>query len=141
MRVMHSIKPGRGPSALTAFAGIFAVVFGILWTILAAFITREAPGPIGIIFPLFGVVFVLFGIANVIYNLYNATQKKRLSLLDVTGPGEESDPLNELIGDSSQFNGPVGIEVKLTQLDELRKKGIITNTEYTTQRQRILESL
>jgi hypothetical protein len=141
MRAMHSLKPGRGPSALTALAGTIAVVFGIFWTILAAAMTRDAPGLIGIIFPLFGVCFVLFGIVSAIYNVYNTTQKKRLSVLDLAGPGEEPDPLNEIIDRSRGFTETADIEVKLTQLDALRKKGLVTDAEYTAQRERILNSL
>lgn len=33
---VKSIKPGRGPSAMSAIGSVFAVVFGIFWTIMSA---------------------------------------------------------------------------------------------------------
>ncbi|RSK26038.1 zinc ribbon domain-containing protein [Bacillus sp. HMF5848] len=98
---MKSIKPGRGPSAMSAAGGVVAVVFGIFWTIMAFTITRNAPFPmIGIIFPLFGLLFIGIGVMNVIYHYKNATGKNRMSLLDITDQDEEPDPLNKYFGDT-----------------------------------------
>ena len=44
---MKSVKPGRGPSAMGAFGSLAAVLFGIVWTAVAA--SSGAPG----FFPLF----------------------------------------------------------------------------------------
>ncbi len=85
---MWSMKPGRGPSLAGVFGGIIAALFGVIWTIGAA--SMGAPA----IFPLFGVVFILAAIGGVIYNAYNATAKNRLSTFDITGPGQEPDPLD-----------------------------------------------
>jgi uncharacterized membrane protein len=134
---MHSIKPGRGPSALGAFGGVFAVVFGIFWTILAFSIARNIP-IVGIVFPLFGVAFVIMGIVNVLYNLRNATAKERYSVIDITTEAEEPDPLNRLVNPTP---GGESVEAKLRKLDELKSKGLISSAEHTAQRTRILNSI
>lgn len=96
---MKSIKPGRGPSALSAAGSGGAVIFGVFWTIFAFIITKDAPFPfISVIFPLFGVIFIGFGIINAIYHFKNATGKNRMSLLDITNETEEPDPLNQYFG-------------------------------------------
>ncbi|GGG73529.1 zinc ribbon domain-containing protein [Paenibacillus radicis (ex Gao et al. 2016)] len=92
---MKSIKPGRGPSAMGAAGSIGAVIFGILWTIIAFSITRNAPFPlIGIVFPLFGVVFVITGIVNAVVHYKNATGENRMSIVDIVDASEEPDPLD-----------------------------------------------
>lgn len=97
---MKSIKPGRGPSALGAAGSVGAVLFGVLWTIIAFSITRDSPFPlVGTIFPLFGLIFIGMGIANAVFHYKNATSKNRMSLLDITDHHEEPDPLN------IRFNG------------------------------------
>jgi len=85
---MKSVKPGRGPSAMGAFASVIAVLFGIFWTITAA--SMGAPG----FFPIFGVLFIIMGIVQVVYNLKNATGKNRYSEFDIVEDGEEPDPLD-----------------------------------------------
>ena len=145
-----SVKPGRGPSALSALGGIGAVIFGIFWTILAFSITRNSPFPVvGVIFPLFGVGFVLFGICRVVYDWRNATSPERNSLLDVLPEEEEPDPLNRRFG--RQHGQPasgegaasraVSVEERLRSLDQLRAQGTVTEAEYAEQRARILREL
>lgn len=90
---MKSIKPGRGRSAMEGAAGILAVIFGVIWTVLACSITQGA-GVIGLIFPLFGVVFILVGLVNTIYSLRNAFGENRHSEYDITEEGEEPDPFD-----------------------------------------------
>lgn len=97
---MKSIKPGRGPSFMGAFAYAFVAAFGVLWTILAASITRGIGGIVSVIFPLFGVIFVCLAIGNAIYNYKNATSKNRYSAFDITSGQEEPDPLNQRFGDA-----------------------------------------
>ena len=84
---------------------VFAVIFGILWTIFAVGLTSDAPRGIGIIFPLFGVCFVLYGIAMAVYNFKNATQPDRFSSFDIVDGDEEPDPLNEQFGRESRSQG------------------------------------
>lgn len=152
-----SVKPGRGPSAFNALAGIGAVIFGIFWTILAFAFTRNIPFPlVGTIFPLFGVIFVVMGIGRVIYDLRNATARDRNSLVDVVPEEQELDPLNRRFGSEQssarQVRGMVGgtgdadgsaavIEGRLTRLDKLRSDGLINDAEHAEQRARILREL
>lgn len=98
---MKSIKPGRGPSAMSAAGSVAAIVFGIFWTFIAFSITREAPFPIGFLFPAFGILFVGMGIFQAIYHLKNATSKQRMSLYDITDSREEADPLNLRFGEAA----------------------------------------
>lgn len=91
---MKSIKPGRGPSAMGAMGSVFAIIFGIFWTIMAG--SMGAP----IFFPIFGVLFIGMGVVQLIYHLKNATGKNRMSIVDITEEGEEEDPLNQYFGDS-----------------------------------------
>lgn len=96
---MKSIKPGRGPSAMGAAVSIFAIIFGLFWTIMAYCITQDAPFPlVGAIFPLFGILFVIIGIMQAIFHFKNATSKERMSLFDITHSREEADPLNRHFG-------------------------------------------
>ena len=116
------------------------VVFGILWTVLVFEGTKDTQFPgIGIIFPLFGVVFVVLGIARAAYNFKNATSRDRFSLVDITEPGEESDPFDAMVGIKPRREESV--EDKLTELKELRAKGLISDSEYSAQRQRILNQI
>lgn len=85
---MKSVKPGRGPSAMSAVVAIGVAVFGILWTVMAL---AGGAGP----FALFGVIFVIIAVVQAVYNFKNATSENRYSEFDITESGEEPDPLNE----------------------------------------------
>lgn len=86
---MKSIKPGRGPSMMSGFGGIFAIIFSIGWTVIA--VSMGAP----IIFPIFGLCFVALATTTTIYNFKNAKGKNRYSSFDIVDSREEPDPLNE----------------------------------------------
>jgi hypothetical protein len=128
-----------------AFGGVVAIVFGVFWTIMAFSMTRDIPFPfIGTIFPLFGIVFIVFGIINVSYQVYNATGKNRFSEFDITAPGVEPDPLNEYLGendDRPDDNDPGTLSARLTEVETLRKEGLISEEEYLEQRERILSEI
>jgi hypothetical protein len=82
-----------------AFGSFIAVIFGIGWTVLAYYLTRDSPVPmVGILFPLFGVLFVVVGIVQAYYHFTNATGQKRFSAFDITDDDEERDPLNQVFG-------------------------------------------
>jgi len=137
---MRSIKPGRAPSAIGTLRGVAMPFVGVMFTVVAFTVSGEDPGPIEIFVSIFGILFVLMGITSAAYNLYNATRRNRLSAFDITSPGEESDPLNQLVesgGDAQEES----VESKLRELDELRRKGLVTDTEYAAQRQRILNTI
>lgn len=119
---------------------LMAVGFGIVWTIMAFAITRDAPFPVvGWAFPLFGVVFVISGLVMAAYNFFNATTKRRLSLLDVTAPGQEPDPLNVRFGQPT--DGGRSVEERLGTLQKLRESGAISEAEFSEQRRRILQEI
>lgn len=84
---MKSIKPGRGPSAMSAVGSLLAAAFGIFWTAMAPSFMK-----------LFGIVFIGVAVAQFFYNYHNATSRNRLSLMDITDHEEEPDPLNERFG-------------------------------------------
>lgn len=86
---MRHIKPGRGPSMMSGFYSIFAIVFGSIWTLLA--LQSGAP----ILFALFGVIFIIYAIVQAIYHFHNASQKNRFSSFDITDDQEETDPLQQ----------------------------------------------
>ena len=87
---MKSIKPGRGPSRRGAAGSVIAIVWGILWTVLAAGATQVA-GAFGLIFPLFGLCFIGMGVYNLIYHSKNASAdaQDRDSLLEIVDSDEE----------------------------------------------------
>ncbi len=95
---MKSIKPGRGPSMMGGIVGIFFILFGILWTVMAF---NASP-----IFALFGVIWTGIAVVQTVYNFKNATCKNRYSTFDITDSKEEPDPLNEKFG-QNQGKNPV----------------------------------
>ena len=103
---MRSIKPGRGPSMMGGVMGIFAAVFGIIWT--GAAVSMGAP----VFFALFGIIFIAIAIFNTVYNFKNATGENRYSLYDITEHGEEEDPLNARFGADSPAEKEAEKEVK-----------------------------
>lgn len=88
---MKSIKPGRGPSMMSAVAGIFVALFGVFWTITALNIGSG-------FMAIFGIIFVAIAVMQVIYNFKNATGENRYSEYDIVDEHEETDPFNERFG-------------------------------------------
>lgn len=101
---MKSIKPGRGQSGISFIGSIFAIVFGIFWTIMAFGLTVSTGvlGPMGLFFPMFGILFILLGIVQAFYHFKNTTSRNRFSVYDITEPGEEDDPSLQWINHSSE---------------------------------------
>lgn len=85
---MYSIKPGRGPAAAGIFMGVVIAAFGVVFT--ASAMSMGAPP----LFLLFGVVFVVVALGQAVFSGYNAFARSRMSVYDITGPGEEPDPLD-----------------------------------------------
>lgn len=94
---MRSIKPGRGPSMMGGVMGIFAALFGVVWTLTA--LSSGAPGMFG----LFGLIFIGIAVAQAVYNFKNATGKNRYSSFDITEHGEEPDPLDIRYGSQEHY--------------------------------------
>lgn len=67
----HKHIPGKISSVLV---GLFIVCVGIVWTVMATFITGFAVDNVSRFFPLFGVFVVLFGIGMSIYAFSKAVQ-------------------------------------------------------------------
>lgn len=87
------------------FIGIILIVFGIIWTVLAAQMSTA--------FALFGVLWTCAAIGTTVYNFKNATGKNRYSTFDVVDDEEERDPLNERFGNSqAQSKMKDGVENK-----------------------------
>ena len=88
---MKSIKPGRGPSKLSAVSSIFVAVFGIFWCIVA--------GSMGAWFMIpFGLIFTGIAVYQAVYHHHNATSENRYSVADIVDSEEEPDPFNEKYG-------------------------------------------
>jgi len=84
---------------------MYAVFFGILWTIVALVMGITAAIQIGgisiivaVVFPLFGVLFVSLAWKQAKFNKHNATSKDRHSLVDITEDNEEGDPMDAVVG-------------------------------------------
>ncbi len=101
---MYSVKPGRGPSFMGIFGGIFAAVFGGFFASTA--MSHGAPA----IFGLFGAFFVLVGIGCAIMSAVNAFGSNRFSNFDITTDDEESDPFVESLGGSLRSGSKISIE-------------------------------
>ena len=52
---MKSVKPGRGPSAMSAVTGALVALFGVFWTIIAISAGGWFMAPFGIIFVIIAV--------------------------------------------------------------------------------------
>ena len=93
---VKSIKPGRGPSAMSGIGSVLAAAFGVVWMVLA--------GQIGAppVFQLFGVAFIVGAVVEAVYSFMNAAGKNRFSTMDIVDAQEESDPLNLRFGPESQ---------------------------------------
>ncbi len=98
---MKSIKPGRGPSGMNAFAAVCAAIFGVFWCIIAA--------SMGAFFMIpFGIIFIVICIANAVYSHKNATGKNRYSEFDIVDENEEEDPLNARYGEKHEASTHTG---------------------------------
>ena len=99
---MKSVKPGRGPSAMSAWGSVVAALFGVFWIVAA--LQMGAPW----IVPAFGVLFIISAAAGAVYHYKNATGKNRRSAFDITDEDEEPDPLNERFGSEADDNADPG---------------------------------
>lgn len=68
--------------------GVVAAAFGVVFTASAK--SMGAPP----IFTLFGIIFVVVALGQAAFCGYNTLARSRMSMYDITGPGEEPDPLN-----------------------------------------------
>ena len=87
---MKSIKPGRGNSMMGGIMGIFMVLFGIVWTVIAS----QAAWFMG----LFGILWTCMAAVITVRNFKNAISKNRESMYDIVDGREEPDPFDERFG-------------------------------------------
>lgn len=97
---MVSIKPGRGPSMMGGFGAIAGAVFAVFWTLMTA--SMGAPA----FFPIIGVLMIFLCAGQAVYHFYNATQKNRMSVFDITQRGEEPDPIATAMGRETHGRSP-----------------------------------
>lgn len=95
---MKSVKRGRAPSMMGGVAGIFMIIIGIGWTVLAA--------QVHWLMLLFGLCWTGIAISNTVYHFKNAKSKNRYSEFDIVDHEEEPDPLNERFGSHSSSDRP-----------------------------------
>lgn len=95
---MKSVKPGRGPSAMSAAGSAISILFGLVWTCAAASMSP--------IMAIFGILFIAMGVVNLIYHTKNATGEERYSLMDIVDENAEPDPLNEKFGKPGDAPSP-----------------------------------
>lgn len=110
---MTSIKPGRGPSLVGGVAAIGIVIIGIVMFVTMLGMGSQplrpsgSPGllqfetssnPLQPVMIVFFIVFIGVGVMIAVYHFYNATQKDRMSVLDITKTGEEPDPVASMMG-------------------------------------------
>lgn len=88
---MKSIKPGRGPSKMSAAASVIIAIFGVFWCVAAAYMGAWFMIP-------FGLCFVALAIYQAVYHKHNATAEDRYSVIDIVDENEEPDPLNNQYG-------------------------------------------
>ena len=107
------------PSRIT---GIIGLVMGGIFVLIGVFVAIPASG-------LFGVLWTLFAVAITAFNAYNAFGRKYV------GPEIhiEDEPAGE-DGDGSAAG-------RLSELEELRGRGLITDEEYEKKREEILSEL
>lgn len=80
---MKNVKRKRGPSFLSFLGSLAAIIFGVLWTVLAYVGTsslRATDGTmkiVGYAFPIFGIIFILMGIFEATYNFKRAMSQKK----------------------------------------------------------------
>lgn len=95
---MKSVKPGRGPSLMGAFAAMIVAVFGFFWT----FLCLKMLPPEFRFMCVFGVLFVIMAIAIAVYNFKNAKNPNRYSAFDIVDDGEEPDSLQIRFGKTTK---------------------------------------
>jgi len=78
----------------------------------------------------------------VIYHLQNTAGANRFSAYDITTSREEFDPLRKILSQTpGTATDAAATESRLRQLEGLKSKGLVSETEYAAQRQRILNEI
>lgn len=98
---MKSIKPGRGPSMMEGVTSLLVAGVGVVWTFSAV---AMGAGFMAV----FGVVFIAIAMINAVGGFYNATAKKRHSIIDIVDSEEEPDPLDPRFSGRNASGVPEG---------------------------------
>ena len=106
-------------SAIAAVVGVLILFFGIAFISQA----KDAPGPA----VAFMVVWVLAAICGIIYHVLNATQPEGLP--------------TQIIESESDGAASGSTAERLQELEDLRSRKLISDAEYETKRQKILNEL
>lgn len=120
MRRRFTSRPAPAASAITAFIGVFMLIFAL------AFFSKAGTG--GGFISLFLVVWVLAVIAVIIYHVTNAVR-----------PGGVPNNIIESEDDASP--APKSSAERLRDLEELRNCKLISDAEYERKRQEILNEV
>ena len=104
----------------------FSTAVGVIFVLIGVFVAIPQAGA-------FGILWTLIAVGITAYSAYTAFGRKyigpEINIEDETGPG------------GARQDGPMDIEQRLTQLSELRDKGLITDAEYEQKRREILDEL
>lgn len=111
------IKPDKATSKLTFFVGILFSIFGVV------FLITTLLTPISFMMAPFALIFIAISVFNTIKAYKN-------------GFTEEGSPLYEI--DTYEDNADNTFDVKLRKLEELKKDGLITESEYSKKRDEIM---
>jgi hypothetical protein len=134
-----SFEPNRNSSAPGVVVGIGVVLFGLFWIGMAA---RMGAPPFMLIF---GVVFVVVALSKSVFAGRNLNSSTRISDLDLPEHHDPLGPLDETYGEGSGeyriTTAPESVEERLTDLESLKSKGLVTEEEYESQRTRILQEI
>ena len=106
-------------SAVAAVVGVFMLIFALAFFSQA----KSAPGPV----VAFLVVWVLAAIGGIIYHLVNATRAGGVP--------------TEIIESDSDSDSSNSTADRLRELEDLRSRKLISDSEYETKRQKILNEL
>jgi len=88
---MKRIRPGREPAKFSLATSIFAVIFGLIWTAVAASLMGGA-GILGLLFPLFGLCFVGLGIYRCVLLYRSVSGEEPLTLLEIHDDKQDEQP-------------------------------------------------
>ncbi len=111
------VKPDKATSRLTFFIGILFSIFGV------AFLFMTILSPISIMMAPFALMFTAISIFNTVKAYKN-------------GFTEEGSPIYEI--NTYEDNSDNNFDVKLRKLEELKKDGLITESEYSKKRTEIM---
>ena len=113
------VKPSKASATAQFIGGIVAVMIGVLFVLP---MTSEHDGPVW-----FAVVWIVMALIGTIAGAVNAFSDKGI-------PTEEI-----VMDDDSPSLSPRSTESRLLELEDMRKKGLVSDAEFQQTRERILK--